>query len=501
MKNDFLLAIGQLAAEKNLSQNIIFEAVEAALASAYRREGEEGPEVIVKIDPGTGETRAFIQKTVVSTVDDAQVEMTLEEAKRYKPTAINGDVLEFDMKIPENAGRIAAQTAKQVVLQRLREAERDAVFDEYHGHENELVLGTVQRAEPRQTIVEIGRGTETVLPWGEQIRNEHLRAGERLKVIILEVNEAAKGPQVVVSRAHRNLLRRLFENEVPEVSAGRVEIKAIAREGGHRSKVAVHARMQSIDPIGACVGMRGSRIQNVVNELNGERIDIIKWDADIKAFIANALSPAEVVSVDIDEDEHRATVTVPDSMLSLAIGKEGQNARLAAKLTSWWIDIRSQSALERAEDEMAEAPASFEPYREGEEPDIDIIEVTPEPEPVVATPAAATVVAAAVTEEEPVVEEDPDFAAAMASMEVPDEEERESETYGEERLDEDDEEYEIPTMVVPEERPSAIRFAEDVLPTREEDEADAKKKKKRAPRVEDELDEDLEEIDYSGRIH
>ena len=207
--------------------------------------------------------------------------------------------------------------------------------------------------------------TETVLPWGEQIRNEHLRAGQRLKVVILEVNEAAKGPQIVVSRAHRNLLRRLFEAEVPEVSAGRVEIKSIAREGGHRSKVAVHARLQSIDPIGACVGMRGARIQNVINELNGERIDIIKWDPDIKTFIANALSPAEVVSVEIDEDNHRATVSVPDSMLSLAIGKEGQNARLAAKLTSWWIDIRSQSSLERAEGEIGEAPASFGPHREG----------------------------------------------------------------------------------------------------------------------------------------
>ena len=504
MKNDFLLAIGQLAAEKNLSQNIIFEAVEAALASAYHsKDGEEGPEVMVKIDPVTGETRAFIQKTVVTTVEDPHAEMALDEAKRYKPSAIKGDVLEFDIKIPENAGRIAAQTAKQVVLERLRKAERDQVYEEYHGHEDELVLGTVQRAEPRQTIVEIGRGTETVLPWGEQIRNEHLRAGQRLKVIILEVTEEAKGPQIVVSRAHRTLLRRLFENEVPEVSAGRVELKAIAREGGHRSKVAIHARMQSIDPIGACVGMRGARIQNIVNELNGERIDIIKWDPDIETFIANALSPAEVVEVEIDEGTHRATVTVPDSMLSLAIGKEGQNARLAAKLTSWWIDIKSQSALERAEDEMAEAPASFEPYREGEEPDIDIIEATPEPEPVVVEAPAATAVEEPTVEEteSPASEEDPDFVAALASMEIPDEEERESETYGEERADDDDEEYEIPTMVVPEERPSAIRFAEDVLPTRPDEEEDAKKKKKRAPRVEDELDEDMEEIDYSGRIH
>lgn len=515
MKNDFLLAISQLAAEKNLAREVVFEAVEAALASAYRRDGEEAPNVHVRIDPGNGDIRAYVQKTVVADVEDPGEQIALEDARRYKADVRLGDVLDFEIKPPDNAGRIAAQTAKQVVLQRLREAERESVFQEYHGKEGEIVVGTIQRVEPRQIIMEIGKGTEAVLPASEQVRNEHLRTGQRVKVIILEVNQASKGPQIVVSRAHRTLLRRLFEMEVPEIANGRVEIKAIAREPGHRSKVAVHSRLQSIDPIGACVGMRGSRIQNIVNELGGERVDIIKWDPDPAAFVANALSPAEATSVEIDAENRRATVTVPDSMLSLAIGKEGQNARLAAKLTGWWIDIQSQAALQRAEGQITEAPASFEPYRPGEEPDIDLIdqaavtEMEPEAAPE-AVPAAATATteaaleptaAAAMTLEEE--EEELNFQAALASMEIPDEEERESETYGEEYEDED-EEYEVPTMVVPEERPSAIRFAEDVLPGREEEEEEPRGKKgrkRRVPRVVDEVEDEMEDIDYRGRIH
>lgn len=502
MKSDFLLAIGQLAAEKNLSKDIVFEAVEAALTSAYRREGENAPNVYVRIDPETGDISAYMQKTVVEEVEEPHLEMSIDEAKKYKRDAKDGDVLDFEMKIPENAGRIAAQTAKQVVLQRLREAERDAVFDEYSGKEGEIIVGTVQRVEPRQAIVELGKGTEATLPFSEQVRNEHLRAGQRVKVIILRVERATKGPQVVVSRAHRNLLRRLFELEVPEIKSGTVEIKSIAREGGHRSKVAVHSRVASVDPIGACVGMRGSRIQNVVNELGGERIDVIKWDPDPGNFVSNALSPAQVLDVEIDEDEHRATVTVPDRMLSLAIGKEGQNARLAAKLTSWRIDIHSQSAKEAGAEE---APSSFEPFAPGEEPDIDIIEAAEE------VAAAATVSAeiavpapvAVTAEAEPVSEEEEiNFAAALAQMPIPDREERESEEYGEEDIDED-EEYEVPAMVEPEERPTAIRFAEDVLPRQQAEEDPKKaapKRARRGPRFVEEDDTD-DEYDYSGRIH
>ena len=505
MKNEFLLAIGQLAAEKNLDKEVVFEAVEAALTSAFRREGENAPNVYVRIDRETGDFHAYMQKAVVEDVVESNLEISLADARKYKPDAKEDDVLDFEMKLPENAGRIAAQTAKQVVLQRLREAERDMVFQEYDGKEGEIVVGTVQRVESRQAIMELGRGTEASLPFSEQVRNEHLRAGQRLKVIILRVERAVKGPQVIVSRSHRSLLRRLFELEVPEITSGTVEIKSIAREGGHRSKVAVHSRIASIDPIGACVGMRGSRIQNIVNELTGERIDVIKWDPDPAKFVSNALSPAEVLEVETFLDERRAAIVVPDRMLSLAIGKEGQNARLAAKLTGWRIDIRSQAASQRAAEGFEEAPSSFEPFAPGETPDIDVIE---EAEEVAAAaqaapliPEAATALAASAAPSAPEMpqEEDVTFAAALARMAVPKGEDRESEDYGED----EDEEYEVPTAVVPESRPSAIRFAEDVLPQRPDAEEEAKKaaakRPRRAPRFEEE--EDDEEIDYTGRIH
>ena len=239
MKNELLLALSQLAAEKNLPREVVFEAVEAALTSAFRREGENAPNINVKIDAGSGEIRAYRQMIVVDEVEEPNVEMPIGDARRWKADVRVGDVLDFEEQLPANAGRIAAQTAKQVVLQRLREAERDAVYDEYIGKEGELLVGTVQRVEARQMIVELGRGTEAVLPYTEQVRNEHLRPGQRVKVLVLEVLKAVKGPQIIVSRAHRGVLRRLFEMEVPEIKAGTVEIKSIAREGGHRSKVAV----------------------------------------------------------------------------------------------------------------------------------------------------------------------------------------------------------------------------------------------------------------------
>lgn len=510
MKNELLLALGQLAAEKNLPREVVFEAVEAALTSAFRREGDNAPNINVKIDTSSGDIRAYRQMVVVEEVEEPAVEMTLAEARRWKPDVRVGDVLDFEEQLPPNAGRIAAQTAKQVVLQRLREAERDAVYEEYAGKEGELLVGTVQRVEARQIIIELGRGTEAVLPYSEQVRNEHLRPGQRVKVLVLEVMKAVKGPQIVVSRSHRNLLRRLFEMEVPEIKAGTVEIKSIAREGGHRSKVAVHARNPNIDPIGACVGMRGTRIQNIVNELGGERIDVIKWDPDPANFVSNALSPAQVLEVEINPEEHLATVVVPDKMLSLAIGKEGQNARLAAKLTGWRINIHSQTSKARAEEGEAEAPLAFEPFAPGEAPDIDIIqaaeevaaaaEVAPEvvEEPAVAIPVAATTAPVA----EPVAEEEEiSFAAVVERMEVPDREERESEDYGED----EDEEYEIPTTVIAETKPSAIRFAEDVLPKRPEEIEEARKpaakKARRAPRFIEDEDDEMEDIDYSGRIH
>ena len=351
MKSEFITAISALAAEKNLPKETVLEAVEMALASAYKKDNLAQANVVVKIHPEDGNIKVFTAKTVVEEIEDDKIEMTLDEARRIKPDALMGELIMFDAT-PANAGRIAAQTAKQVVLQRLREAEREVVFDEYSGKEGDIVSGVVQRLEGRNVIIDLGRA-EALLPPPEQSRTEHYRAAQRLKVLVVEVQKAAKGPQVIVSRAHRDLLKRLFELEVPEIFRGIVEIKSIAREAGYRSKVAVWSRQEGVDPVGACVGMRGIRIQNIVNELNGERIDVVVWDPEASRFVANALSPAQVVSVMTHEtvsDEgaraNTAEVVVPDRQLSLAIGKEGQNARLAAKLTGWRIDIKSQSAYE-----------------------------------------------------------------------------------------------------------------------------------------------------------
>jgi N utilization substance protein A len=355
MKSEFITAISQLAAEKNLPKDVVFEAVEMALASAYKKDNLAQSNVVVKINPDDGTMQVFTAKDVVDEVEDDKIQMTVQEARQIKPDAKVGDVLTFEAT-PANAGRIAAQTAKQVVLQRLREAEREVVYEEYAGKEGEIISGVVQRLEGRNVIVDLGK-TEAVLPPPEQVRTEHYRATQRVKVLLIEVFKAAKGPQVVVSRTHKDLLKRLFELEVPEIFRGIVEIKSIAREAGYRSKVAVYSRQEGVDPVGACVGMRGIRIQNVVNELNGERIDVVQWDPEPSRFVANALSPAQVVSVMTRDDENTAEVVVPDRQLSLAIGKEGQNARLAAKLTGWRIDNKSQTAYEA---ELAEKGITLE---------------------------------------------------------------------------------------------------------------------------------------------
>jgi N utilization substance protein A len=354
-KSDFLTAIVQLAAEKNLPKEVVFEAVEAALASAFKKDALADADLAVRIDGGSGGIRVFARKTVVEEVEDAKLEITLDEAKEISPTTYMGDVVNIEVT-PPNAGRIAAQTAKQVVLQRLREAEREVVFEEYSGKEGDIISGVVHRLEARHVFIDLGK-TEAVLPPSEQVRIEHYRPGQRLKVYLLEVHKASRGPQVTVSRTHKNLLRRLFELEVPEIFRGSVEIKAIAREPGFRSKVAVYSRQEGIDPVGACVGLRGIRIQNIVNELGGERIDVVQWDPDPAKFVANALSPAQVLAVRILPDGTTGEAVVGDRQLSLAIGKEGQNARLAAKLTGLRIDIKSQSAAaEGAEEGEAEEP-------------------------------------------------------------------------------------------------------------------------------------------------
>jgi N utilization substance protein A len=345
MKSDFLLAITQLSAEKNLPKEVVIAAVEAALVSAYRKDNFAiNQNISVKINPATGRVQVWAEKAIVEHPSDSRREISLEEARRVNPDAQIGEAIEVEAT-PHNAGRIAAQTAKQVILQRLHEAEHSAIFEEYAGKEGDIITGMVQRVEPRQIFVDLGR-TEAILPAAEQMQNERYRIGQRLKVYLTEIIQAPKGPRVMVSRSHPDLLRRLFELEVPEVFNGIVEIKSIAREAGYRSKVAVAARQEGIDPVGCCVGLRGIRIQNIVSELNGEKIDVVMWDKDTSVFISNALSPAQILSVKLDNQEEVATVIVPDKQLSLAIGKEGQNVRLAAKLTGWRIDIKSASVAE-----------------------------------------------------------------------------------------------------------------------------------------------------------
>jgi len=376
MKSDFILAITQLSAEKNLPKDVVLAAVEAALVSAYRKDEDFSPtqNISVKINPNSGQVEVWAEKTVVKRPSDTRSEISLNEARKLNPDAQIDDVITVE-STPHNAGRIAAQTAKQVILQRLHEAEHSAIIEEYADKEDDVVTGLVQRIEPGQVLVDLGR-TEAIMPVAEQVRIERYRVGQRLKVNILQVIRTAKGPRVVVSRSHPNLLRRLFELEVPEVFNGTVEIKSIAREGGYRSKVAVAARQEGIDPVGCCVGLRGIRIQNIVSELNGEKIDVIMWNPDVSVFITNALSPAQILGVKLNDEDKIATVVVPDKQLSLAIGKEGQNARLAAKLTGWRIDIKSASAAEAEKAAEAKLPAKPEEKEEvlaeegvaGEEP-------------------------------------------------------------------------------------------------------------------------------------
>ena len=345
MKTDFLLAITQLAAERNLPKEIVFSAVEAALATAFKKD-EIGARqnISVKIHPVSGDVKVYTTKVVVEEPTDTYQEISLADARKTKKDVQLDELITLETT-DFHSGRIAAQTAKQVVLQRLREAEREFIFGEFADREGDIVSGVVQRIEPRQVVIDLGK-TEGILPGGEQVRNERYRVGQRLKLFLLEVNRTNRGPRLIMSRSHPNLVRRLFELEVPEIFNGIVELKAVAREAGYRSKVAVAAKQEGLDPVGSCVGLRGVRIQNVVNELNNERIDVIQWDDDPKAFIANALSPAQVFNVDINQEGNTAVVVVPDNQLSLAIGKEGQNARLAARISGWRIDIKSASAAE-----------------------------------------------------------------------------------------------------------------------------------------------------------
>ncbi len=460
MKSDFLLAITQLSAEKNLPKGVVLTAVESALTSAYKKEEfSANQNVAVKINPNTGTVEVYAEKTIVEKPTDKRLEITLAEAKKIKSDAKIGEAIMVE-STPANAGRIAAQTAKQVILQRLHEAEHSAIFEEYADREGEVVSGIVQRFEAGQVNIDLGR-TEAILPSTEQVRTERYRIGQRLKVVLLQVARTGKGPRVIVSRSHPELLRRLFELEVPEVNNGTVEIKSIAREAGFRSKIAVAAKQEGIDPVGCCVGLRGIRIQNIVSELSGEKIDVVQWSPEPVTFIANALSPAHIVTVEMNKEEQAATVIVPDRQLSLAIGKEGQNARLAAKLTGYRIDIKSASMVETEKLEAAKAATKSKAEEVKAEP-IEAIE---------AAPSAG----------EEIPEE------ILAELISPEEEK--PETVEEEAIEEEPEVIPVAELIPPQVilEPSdtggkvKLRFAEDIMtPRRSRSEQRTKKKKKGA---------------------
>ncbi len=356
MKSELIMAINQLCAEKDLPRDVILGAIEEALAHAYRRNyASNAAAVTATIDPVTGDMNVVCERRVVETVEDTTAEISLAEARKLDQKAEIGSVV-LDQRQPADFGRIAAQTAKQVILQRIHEAERDAIYDFYHQKEGELITGTVQSVDYRTNAVTItlSKKAEGTLAAEDQLPNDRYRIGQSVRLFLAEVSKGTRGPQIRLSRTHRNMLRRLLEREIPEIYSGTVEVKSIAREPGQRSKVAVSASQPGVDPVGSCVGLRGTRIQNIVDELNGEKIDVVEWSNDVRTFISNALSPARPSDTLLieDGDVRTAIVVVPDRQLSLAIGKEGQNARLAAKLTGWRIDIKSET--EAATEGLAE---------------------------------------------------------------------------------------------------------------------------------------------------
>lgn len=362
--NELIAAMKQIEKERGIDRDVLIDAIEAALISAYKRNYNVNTNVRATMDRETGAIGIFASKTVVETVENPNAEISLEAAKKINPLYELGDVLEEEA-YTKDFGRIAAQTAKQVVIQRIREAEQGAIFDEFAEKENEILTAIVNRVEKNGVYVELGK-TDGIIPFNEVIQGETYNQSDRIKVYVLKVQRNNKGPQVVVSRTHPGLVKRLFELEVPEIQNGIVQIKSIAREAGQRTKVAVVSFDPQVDAVGACVGQKGTRVERIVDELHNEKIDIIEWDPDIAVYIAKSLSPARVIMVYINENEKAAKVIVPDNQLSLAIGKEGQNARLAAKLTGWKIDIKSKAQadeeMSRYEQETAaEEDGAFDP--------------------------------------------------------------------------------------------------------------------------------------------
>ncbi len=479
MKTEFMTAITQLSSERNLSKEVILEALEAALVSAYKKEVfTEEQDIAVRIDSFSGDIHVYLLKSVVEDVTAPEQEISLADARKMRKDASVGDTIEIEAT-PQGAraGRIAAQIARQVVLQRLREAEHHATFEQFVGKEGEVVTGTVQFAQPNAVYVNIGR-REAILPTSEQLPNERYHQGQQLRFYLLQASQEGRNPRVMLSRSHPNLVRKLFEIEIPEVHSGVVEVRSVARDPGQRSKVAVSSRQESVEPIGSCLGPRGIRLQGIVNHLNGEKVDVVEWNPDPRVFIANALSPAQVAHISLDENARTAIVVVPDKQLSLAIGRGGQNARLAAKLTGWRIDIKSTSA---AEAELGEARLAAAAAAPAEQIDArETVSDVPAEQPRDVTAAESTATPSDITTEVPPTT-DTDALPDMARSEAGDEEEPEQQEEGAETL-----EQLLASEVFRFEEDSGkdslsvLRFAEDILPGgRRGGKSDRGKKKKR----------------------
>ena len=363
MNTEFISALKEIEKEKGISIDVLLQATEHALLTAFRKNfGAQNARVEIERD--TGEFKVFAKKVVVESVTDPRLEIAIGDCQEDGSEVVLGDVVEVEVT-PKNFGRIAAQAAKQVVMQQIREAERGLIYEEFLSREGDIVTGVVRRLEAKNMFIDLGRA-EALLAPAEQIPTERHKQGDRIKTYVIEVKKTTKGPQILVSRTHPGLVKRLFELEVPEIYEGVVELKAVAREPGSRSKIAVYSRDENVDSVGACVGPKGMRVQAIVNELKGEKIDIVRWNSNPMEFVANALSPAKPIAVGIDEEEKIARVTVPDHQLSLAIGKEGQNARLAARLTGWKIDIKSISQM-RDKIEDASEPDREENVSDGQD--------------------------------------------------------------------------------------------------------------------------------------
>lgn len=369
MNSNLLEAVKVLVKAKKVDENIIFDALEMVLLTAYKKESGSNAKTSISLDRTTGDYFIYAEKNVVEKVDpeseNAINEISVKEAKKINKEYEAGDMLRIEVT-PKDFGRVAAQAAKQVLIQKLREAERGSIYDEFSGREGDIITGTVKWSESRTVFVDLGR-VEGILPFSEQIEGETFRPNDKIKCYVQEVRKTTKGPEIILSRTHPGLLKRLFEMAVPEIYSGTIEIKSVVREAGSRSKISVCAMDPNIDAVGACVGPKGQRVQNIVNELHDEKIDIVRWDEDPAIYIANALSPAKVVSVSVWDEEKSSYVIVPDYQLSLAIGKAGQNARLAAKLTNWKIDIKSESQ------------AAEEGFGDDEEVEDDILEDIEQP--------------------------------------------------------------------------------------------------------------------------